>query len=557
MMARWGAVGLIVLSAAKLLVAGEGSTSTGLALEGGGFRALASDAGFIAGLLAAYGQSQPSTKPLSLGDTGLLKRFGIISSVSGSSWFTAELIYSSSFRSLVEEMAAKPKLAADEFGRRFTKPWLRATGPDDGLFRFMVFVAHLFGIKIGITQDTEMALFFILTCPTWNHFVDLLLNSTSGIQPDEPLGRPLRRAGTNETHWAEGKVWLVDHGVLLPRESQPGRFFEGRLLGLSRAGYCAESHAELPVFAPAMFSVRLGAGTSSKAPVRYIAPFIAANMDDFEYRGTEAIRKFRAESGRPGLQFGENVEEYAGKLSISRVVAASSAFMADAAIRSFPTERIVSLLSTDFTPWVSSAPEGEAFDVAQRLVDGLAQRGGISQHTTDDLASQQVHGLVDGGFTDGTGISQALAAGASEVLAVLNSFDTNDPEYVQRLFPGGDQPVPQSASLFPVFASPSASEVQEQFGRFHVLAIPVGARFLRTIAVGTIRTQTLENPFFGVEDNRSVTLNVVNIGSALTIGSLEDFNFYNSLAQEIIEALLLKANADVVQHVILPMLLSR
>jgi len=344
---------------------------------------------------------------------------------------------------------------------------------------------------------------------------------------------------------------------LLPRQSQPGRFFEGKLFGLSRASYWIASHAELPVFAPAMFSIKLGAGTSSKAPVRYLAPFVAANMDHFEYKGTETIHKFSAESGKLGLKFAENVEEYAGKLPISRVVAASSAFMADAATRGFLIERIVSWLSTDFTPWISSASEGEAFNIAQELVDGLAHRGGINQHSTDDLASQEVHGLVDAGFTDGTGISQALAAGASDVLAVLNSFDTNDAEYVQRLFPGGDQPIPQSASLFPVFASPSASEVREQFEQFHLLAIPVGAMFLRTIAVGTIPTQTLENPFFGIENNRSVMLNVVNIGSALTIGSLEDFNNYNRLAQEIVEALVLKANADVVQHILLPMVLSR
>merc|ERR1719362_12818 len=524
---------------------------------GGGFRALSSDAGLIAGLLAAYGQSHPSTKPLSLADSGLLKRFGIVSSVSGSSWFTAELTYSSSFRGLVEEMAAKPKSAASEFGRRFTRPWLRATGPDDGLFALMCFIAHFFGITIGITQDTEMALFFILTGATWNHFVDLLLNSTSGIQADEPIGRPLSKPGANATHWAEGKVWLVDHGVLLPRESKPGRFFEGKLLGLSRAGYWTATHAQLPVFAPAMFSIRLGAGTSSKAPVRYIAPFVAANLNHFEYQSTETIHRFRAESDRLGLKFAENIEEYAGKLPISRVVAASSAFLASAAISDFLIERIVAWLSSDFTPWISSASDGEAFSVAQQLVHGLAHRGGINQHSTDDLALQEIHGLVDTGYTDGTGISQALAAGASEVLAVLNSFDTNDAEYVQRLFPGGDQPVSQAASLFPVFASPSASEVRESFGRFHLLAIPVRARYLRTIAVGTIRAQTLANPFFGVENNRSVTLNVVNIGSALTIGSLEDFNNYNRLAQEIVEALVLKANADLVQNVLLPLVLRR
>lgn len=520
--------------------------SAALAFEGGGFRALSSDAGFIAGLLAVYGRLK-HMQPPTLAGSGLLSRFNIISSASGSSWFISELVFSDRFRALIEGISDSPTSAAWQFGKCFTQPWLRATGVDDRKFKALLCIAHRLGVTIGVTEDTEMAIYFTLTGLTWNHFVDVLLNSTGGMHKSLPLGHPL---ADGKAHWANGKVWLVDHSTLFPPENKKqAQLFGGRFTALPRVSYYVESSAELPIFVPAVFSIQLGAGNASSAPVPYTASFVTESLERLKYRGVvvPVLHEFAAESSRLGADFGRNFVQDAGMLPVSRVLAASSAFMGSIVSSGPLPERITSLLSGDFTPWASSAPSGKSFSVADTIVRGLAGRGGVSRHSTSALASVAVHGVIDGGFTDGTGISQAVAAGAVDVLAILNSNSINDPLYIQRLFPGGLQPIPEVASLFPVFASPSASAVQKSFESFQLLALPEDRRFLRTFAVGTILASTIENKLFGVRGGQTVTLNIVNIGSALTIGSQEDFNNYNTLVQEIVSTLTSEVNLDSVK----------
>ena len=79
-----------------------------LALQGGGIRALATDAG----LLAALG-------PID---------FEAVSSVSGSSWFAAELFYSQRFASLLQALGREPLRSSELFVKEWIHPWLLATG---------------------------------------------------------------------------------------------------------------------------------------------------------------------------------------------------------------------------------------------------------------------------------------------------------------------------------------------------------------------------------------------------------------------------------------------
>ena len=74
-----------------------------LALQGGGIRALSSDAGLIAGVarvsqLSRNGVEKGAFDRLdSVNVTAVLQGFDSVSSVSGSSWFAAEFFFSSSF----------------------------------------------------------------------------------------------------------------------------------------------------------------------------------------------------------------------------------------------------------------------------------------------------------------------------------------------------------------------------------------------------------------------------------------------------------------------------
>jgi len=519
------------------------ASGAAIALEGGGFRALASNTGLIAGLLAAC---QHGEQPVSLADSGLLDRFGILSSVSGSSWFTSALVFSPQFQALLEGMAASPKTAALQYRTQVTMPWLKATGVDDGKFKLLVALARALHVSIGVTQDTEEAIYFHLTGLSWEHFVDALLNATAGIETSLPLGSPL---GTSGEHWAAGKVWLVDHAILLPLDKDPARIYRSKL-GIPRVTYHSEASPQPPLHMPAMFSINLGAGVRSTAPLPYVSPAIKGKLGQLGYSSGILFHNFSATSKMLGPNFGHELVEYAGLLPVSRVVAASSAFAGTLCIIGPIPEDFLSLLSGDFVPWIASTAGGQGFAAAEALVQNLAKPGGVTQQSLDQLASAKLHGVIDGGFGDGTGISQAVAAGATDVIAVLNSKNTNDPTYVQRLFAGGVQP--RDGNLFPVFSKPLASEVVKLFQGFHSLRISNASRFLKVLAFGTISATTANNSFFGVTAGRGVNITVVNIASTLTIGELEDFNNYNMLVQEMVMAITAQEYSDLVRSSLLP-----
>lgn len=91
-------------------------TAVTLALQGGGIRALASDAGLVAGIARVSHLSHLShnesinkqsgdsdqTKMDTLNVMRVLQNFDTVSSVSGSSWFAAELFFSNSFVELLK-----------------------------------------------------------------------------------------------------------------------------------------------------------------------------------------------------------------------------------------------------------------------------------------------------------------------------------------------------------------------------------------------------------------------------------------------------------------------
>ena len=257
---------------AILLVPGLAASTLGgpaLALEGGGFRAQSAGTGFVAGMLAflgkprcstyvassteatdewcesqcaAYGceddaqkvcecstthpaqqtdltptAQQPDPTP-TLESTGLLGRFAAFSSNSGSSWFLSELAYSPRFKALVEQMAAAPATSAAAYQSAWTSKWLEATNVQPRKFKLFAEAARalvraLFGTG---DEDTVYLLQFFLASghSSWDDFVDILLNSTSGLLPTARLGGPLSGA------WASGKVWLVDHSLVTPSSEQ-------------------------------------------------------------------------------------------------------------------------------------------------------------------------------------------------------------------------------------------------------------------------------------------------------------------------------------------------
>jgi hypothetical protein len=531
----------------------EGTTVAALAMEGGGFRALSSDAAVIAGLLAA---SSPLSSSPTLAGSKLLDKFDIISSVSGSTWFSAGLIYSQKFLQLIEDIADSPRTASIQFGQGFTTPWLLAANADPSLYSTIV--KELASMNIALVEDLKLTSFVLSTGTSWNTCIGALLNATCGIVPTDALGQP--PASGPDGAWAEGKKWLVDHTVMLPTGGLDVTVFRGRL-GLPHITYTADFGTDVPQYLPASFSVTVGAGLTSTAPVPYISRDVQASLDKLQYTATivPLLDVIKAESDPFLGAFGSSLEELAGTLPISYVTSASSAAAGDLAYDSNLATDILALIKGKLTPWVANAAGNDAFGDADQMVSDFNNWNGVNKDSVTALGQSAVHGAVDGGFADGTGISPALAAGADEVLVILNSNVTNDPTFIQRLFPGGIQPSykPNVSGLFPVFSAPSAAEVSTQVVNLHRLEIPIGCEFLDTLAVGSVTGTTIDNKYFGIEGGRTVTLNIINVGSSLSIGTNEDFANYNVLVQDVMDTILFDSNADFVANTLLPMVIGQ
>lgn len=545
-----------------------------LCMEGGGFRAQSVDTGLMVGMLAFLGQQQHAKAP-TLAGTGLLGGFSSFSTNSGSSWFFSELAYSSRFTTLVESMAKEPTSAAALYRAGWTSGWLEATGVDGSKFDVLGDIARLLVSEVLGSGDEDsifMLQYFLATGFEWDHFVDVLLNSTSSLLPTTPVGS---RAATAD--WAltnnRTQAWLIDHSMIAPTGSVAARMHQGKL-SYPRVSYRVEAKwaGTVPTYVPAMFSARLGGGLLQAAPYRYASADVVADLAALKYVGAP-LPGLEHTASEPTSALGADLANsglthHVGKLPVARLAACSSAFLGGACVNGLADE-LTALVGGNVCPWASDAPEGQSFAHANALVEALGRVGGAGQKSVDGLAAAGVHSLIDGQYTDGTAVANAVAAGATDVVAVLNSIrnvsepDTADAtaERLTRLFHGGPPPsVSHSSPLHPhmlqVFGSPAADGVLAALKSFHTLSLPTGTGYLTQIAVGTIEATTAANIYYGVGAGRKVNVHVVSIGSSLNIGEFENFRHYDQLAQEIALALVATPNAAFVRGTMLPMFLG-
>jgi len=134
------------------------STEPMMAIAGGGFRAQSVGTGFMTGLLSYIGKSQGEVSP-TFESTKLLDRFGTFSTNSGGSWFFGSLAYSSSFKSLLEAMAASPELSAFLYNEGYTRKWLKATNVTakefDSQAKHAKAIAKNTPARLGLSQGDE------------------------------------------------------------------------------------------------------------------------------------------------------------------------------------------------------------------------------------------------------------------------------------------------------------------------------------------------------------------------------------------------------------------
>eukprot|EP00927_Polykrikos_kofoidii_P064823 TRINITY_DN604_c0_g1_i2.p1 TRINITY_DN604_c0_g1~~TRINITY_DN604_c0_g1_i2.p1 ORF type:complete len:587 (-),score=73.38 TRINITY_DN604_c0_g1_i2:115-1812(-) len=533
------------------------AASVALTVAGGGWRAQWSAAGLISGMVSYMGKTDDSTKP-TLAGTGLLDRIDIVSSNSGGSWFASSLIYSERHLALLESMAASPETASAQAKSGWVTPWLQATQVEPKQFDLVGHVARdLVALILGKGDEDTIYLFnhFLATGLTWNDWTITLLSSTASIGTNITLG-------SSPNSWAKGKEWFACHSVMLPTAKNPASLFRGAVLGLPQVNHFATKVSSTPELLPAKFSVKLGAGATSSATRRYMPSSAASLVQRFDYKAVIAPIV-----DEPSAQTGpvDTIDLTGGVFSIGAgtvpVFGAASASSAAAGIA--PTlgalvDETISLIDADLLPWVTNATGGDSFLSARKLYKSISFFDDKND-AIKALASADFHGLIDGGYTDNTAIAHALAEGADEVLAVLNKYATGTPASLDILFKDGPPPHdPGSSSvIYPVFESPTFSDMKAQFAKFHELVLPGTTAYLKSFHVGTIAATTAPNEYFGITGGRSVSIHVMDLGSVLSIGQFEDITRYGDLAQEIIQTITSKDNAAFVQSTLLPMFLGQ
>merc|ERR1711879_618482 len=202
-----------------------------------------------------------------------------------------------------------------------------------------------------------------------------------------------------------------------------------------------------------------------------------------------------------------------------------------------------------------------------------------SEESFNALVSESVRCTIDGGFTDVTGIANAVAAGATDLVVILNMTDSEVPSGLLKLFSqstitghwgwnkrfnlGAGMKTEEERSMFtesaeaqfPIFEK-DVSQAQSDYDTLKTknpLVIPEGNKTqLISMVVGTMEATTRTQPFFGVVGHKVVKLNIIAVNTKLNEGEMVNFHDYSTLVQEIVTTLLSPANQDEVNDTVLP-----
>jgi len=521
------------------------SQGPALCLSGGGYRASSVEAALTSGLLAVAHALRPGAEASpTLKGTGLYGRFASVASVSGGTWFAAELIYSERFVLLVERMAAAPAQAAALHREEWTEPLLAVAGDTINSNLVNGLTKILQSVGLGFVSNQILLLGYMWkTGLTWTNNVKLILEATGGLDESVTLGSPVMP-------WAEGKAWLVAHTLFTPSadserpvylvdKPDPWKYVTQRVAGSPGASATT----------PACYSYVLGSAKAS-APVPYVSA--SALPPDAQWVSQGILRSWcpcwsfkLTASARVG-DFSTN-EQGAADLPVVSCAAASSAFAAAAVVTDKAANFAFEVWGADFAVWQGAGPAGESFSRASALVSDVAHKGDVSQKVVDRLADGEVRCVADGAYSDNTAVGFAVGAGAVEVVAYLNLDASNIPakDALKELFVGDKKIFEQTYEW-----------LTEEYGRFPKLTIRDGAKYLTAISVGTLQVKTIENILWGTRDGVQVTLHILGVASTVDVGTLTDFYDFDVLAQEILETVIAEENKDLVQNTVMPWFLA-
>jgi len=394
----------------------------------------------------------------------------------------------------------------------------------------------------------------------WPSIIYRLLDRTAGI------GSLSLGDAVNE--FAKGKTWLA--GTSLPTGGADlswAQYPEShvylqassvRQRSLSYQAQLSNSSAEFPPYLPAKFTVQLGGGRAARAPRPFCADAKCFNMS-YTYTMKGPGKSTTAASPPLGDTYETAFGAAAGKLPVYQVAAASSAFQGAAVyaeIGGFGTDCL------NLAVPACGAPDGKAFEVAQEFaMPNLdAPYSKSDEDKFSKVAKNLVTPLVDGGVTDNTAVSWAVAGGATEVVVILQWYDlinlfapSNTMYGPGSSLPVGGVPEQQHIGVF----QEAASDVQDQFeGKpsatgpaFLSLEIPEGNKtYLDGLVFGTISATTVDSPWYGIKAGVSVTIHA--FWPNISLGIAGPLHQYGVAIGEIVQTMVHEPNRDKVKQML-------
>jgi len=378
----------------------------------------------------------------------------------------------------------------------------------------------------------------------WIDAVQHLMQSGAGIDNREPMG-------TKKVNpWAKGKTSIMCSSAITPPGGNemapmvPGPvpqkvvIYNSSKQVLTYLGKDSTGNAVQPV----RFSVVLGGGVHQNSAMPFCSSsYCKTFQPSYNYSGDMVPNN----NNTIATNFAEAFELQAGMIPISSASAASSAVAGYTMIQ---TQGIVGNQNClELAVWMTKKGKGQSFNYASSLRNRMfATR--LTKRQVNEAADAGLMPLVDGALTDNSAVATSVAAGASEVLAFQNTdyvaeqTAENTTLSVAPLFKGapGWAPQPHPASV--IFESPTYAEFIDAFNNFPELAAPANATKLKRIKYGSVQCVTLQNDYFGIEANHTVTLNILsfetsNISMGTPTPGFSSFFQYGTLVQEIVSTL--------------------
>jgi len=524
----------------------KGVVRRAVAMQGGGFRALSSDVGLVAGLLAFGGLSLDQ----------LFDKIHITSSGSGSTWFLTSLAYSPKFAGMVEHLAHTPDEAQAIFQTSYVDPANKIMW-NDITIEDKVF-AKVTEALLGSVFEWDAEFIASIRNLTWKGYVIDLLKSTADIDENLTLGDPV-------VSWAHGKSFHVNVSLLTPSDKKKSAVVWERII--ENAGYRLNLAPEAPACLPASLTVMMSSHKNGLNAVGEPTAFVPGLPKDckFDYFAHELPWRQEVDKfvDAPTCLTSRSAPMAAEKLEVSAAAAASSA--AGGKLDIMPADQVMELLNlqfgiqrADLVCWLATN-DSPSFKEADKAINAIKASSG-SQGSATSLADLGVVGLVDAGVTEGTGVLSAISSGATYVVVVLNSEKDYEWSYVEQFFTGGKIVYEDNAELFPVFAQgvpdfSKFSEIRPKGVNSTLLGIKFGSVTVHTIGQSRARPGCR---FFGISDVRKVQLDFINICSDTDIGPAvpkKGLDKYGVLVGDLVKTIAQAEgkDADAVRNVLLPM----